>query len=107
MEAILSRYDFYIESGSTHETINTGDREIKELIVSNNVDDVGESEVIDINPNNYLKKTLINYSESTLNLYAAVESIRGQFIDPFKIPLIIYDDSWNIVLKILIFHFLF
>lgn len=90
---------FYIESGSTHETINTGDREIKELIVSNNVDDVGESEVIDINPNNYLKKTLINYSESTLNLYAAVESIRGQFIDPFKIPLIIYDDSWNIVLK--------
>ncbi|EQH33340.1 hypothetical protein QM9_3516, partial [Clostridioides difficile DA00238] len=27
---------FYIESGSTHETINTGDREIKELIVSNN-----------------------------------------------------------------------
>ncbi|CZR98370.1 Sensor histidine kinase YehU [Clostridioides difficile] len=40
-----------------------------------------------------------NYSESTLNLYAAIESIRGQFIDPFKIPLIIYDDSWNIVLK--------
>lgn len=90
---------FYIESGSTHESINTGDRPIKELIVSNNVGNIGESEVIEINPNSDLKKTLINYSESTLNLYAAVESIRGQFIDPFKIPLIIYDDSWNIVLK--------
>lgn len=68
---------FYIEFGSIYEIINIGDREIKEFIVLNNVDDVGESEVIDINFNNYLKKILINYSESILNLYVVVELICG------------------------------
>ncbi len=90
---------FYIESGSTHETINTGDREIKELVVSNIVNNFETSEILEFNKNNKIENTPVNYSENTLNLYAAVESIRGQFIDPFKIPLIIYDDYWNIVLK--------
>lgn len=90
---------FYIESGSTHESINTGDRPIKELVVSNIVSNFETNEVLEINPQNKIENTLVNYSENTLNLYAAVESIRGHFIDPFKIPLIIYDDSWNIVLK--------
>lgn len=77
----------YMEAGSTHETINDTDFPICELLVSN---PVGTQP-----PSSQMMKWTMQ-SEDNL-LYAAVESLRGQFIDPLNLPLTIFDVNWKIV----------
>lgn len=81
---------FYMEAGSSHEVYNPTDGQIKELLVSNPV--YGAEEIsID---------TLINLEAPSDDiLYAAVEGVRQQSIDPLKLPLTIYDTAGKTVLQ--------
>lgn len=81
---------FYMEAGSSHEVYNPTGGQIRELLVSNPV--YGAEEIsID---------TLVNLEAPTDDtLYAAVEGVRQQSIDPLKLPLTIYDTGGKTVLQ--------
>lgn len=80
----------YMEAGSTHETINDTDTPICELLVSNPVSGAREISVKDF-------RGMGGGGNDTL--YAAVESLRGPFIDPLGLPLTIFDAKWKVVLQ--------
>lgn len=81
---------FYMEAGSSHEVYNPTNQPIKELLVSNPV--YGAEEIsIDA-----LKNLEISVEDI---LYAAVEGVRQQSIDPLKLPLTIYDTAGKTVLQ--------
>lgn len=80
----------YMEAGSTHETINDTEMPICELLVSSSVSGTREISMQDF-------RGMGGGGNNTL--YAAVESLRGSFIDPLGLPLTIFDAKWNTVLQ--------
>lgn len=87
---------FYIEADSSHETINTGKKPVREFMVSNPVN---------YNSSIGLKKSMVNdhTEDSKINmdniLYSAVEAIRNQLLEAINLPFTIYDDMWSIVIQ--------
>ncbi len=73
----------YIDGGAIHETYNTGDVPLRELLVSNPV-------IV----NNYDCE-----AKKLDGLNSIIETIQSQFIEPLNIPITIYDSSWNILLQ--------
>lgn len=83
---------FYIEAGSTHETINNGTTPICELLVSNPISSTKQITIDKI-------KGMASSQENTL--YYAVESLKSEFIDPLHLPFTILDTEGNTILQTL------
>lgn len=87
---------FYIEADSTHETINTGNVVVRELMVSN---------PINYNSETYINGNLLEDIYENMNLrldnilYASVEAIRTQLLESISLPFTIYDSMWSIVIQ--------
>lgn len=86
---------FYLEADTSHETINTGTKPVREFMVSHPVtynNGIGlNEETIDKVENNSINfKNLI---------YSAVEAIRLQLVETISLPFTIYDDLWSIVIQ--------
>ncbi|MGD9569860.1 MAG: histidine kinase [Sedimentibacter sp.] len=87
---------FYFEPNIEHETINTGDVALKELLISSTVN-YNSSYKLDSIFSENSEDPIINYNN---NIYVAVEAIRSQLIGKsISLPFTIYDDMWSIVLQ--------
>ena len=87
---------FYIEADSSHETINTGDIAIRELMVSSPINYTSET---NINAN-LLEDIYKNINLKFDNmLYVSVEAIRTQLLESISLPFTIYDEMWSIVIQ--------
>lgn len=87
---------FHIEAGSAHETINTGEEPIIELLIS-----------IPANYHNNLfiqskAENLLSYGSSCkgpIKIDIGIRSIYDEFIRSLKIPVSIFDNMGNVVIK--------
>lgn len=88
---------FYFEPDIEHETINTGNVPLKELLISNPINYNSVSNLYD---NLIYTSNDESYSNMNHILYSAVEAIRAQLIDKLKsLPLTIYDEMWSVVIQ--------
>lgn len=91
-EHILEKGDsLYMENGVIHETVNIGECDIRELLISN---PISYSQSFSLNHNDEINTPPL-YSA---NLFAAVEAIKTSLEDFYHAPFTIYDSSGNIVL---------
>lgn len=87
---------FHIDAGSVHETINTGDEPIIELLISipanyqNNLFVQNKVENLLLNGNKY---------KNPINIDSSIKDIYDEFIRSLKIPLSIFDVEGNIIIK--------
>lgn len=88
---------FHIEAGSTHETINTGEEPLKELLISSPVN--YEQEI-------FLKNKRQKIQDETGKIYPdkivindEIEYLFENNIDPLKIPIAIFDDRGEIIVQ--------
>lgn len=88
--------NFHIEAGSVHETVNSGNEPITELLISipanyeNNLFLQGKVENLLNNREKY---------ETSIKIDDKIKGIYDGFISSLKIPLSIFDDKDNIIIK--------
>ncbi len=87
---------FHIEAGSVHETINIGDKPIKELLISIPANYESSSFI-----QNKAEKLLISGANNkpSIKLDGKVKNIYDRFINSLKIPLSVFDESDNVIIK--------
>lgn len=79
---------FYIQADASHQTVNTGDTIVRELLIANSVQYDSSIQV----------SNFCNNQNDRL-IYEAVESIRTQLLSKLNLPFTIFDSEQNIVIQ--------
>ncbi len=87
---------FYLKPDIVHETINTGDVPLSELLISRPVSYNSDLSVHGSNLNE-----CADNSEAAMSniIYSAVEAIRTTLLEAISLPFTIYDDMWSVVIQ--------
>jgi len=83
----------FMQAGALHESVNTGDVPVLQLLVSTPVADYRQIEV-----RKNKGSTGLNHNGAG-NIYAAIESLRSQLADSFQAPFAVFDDQSNLILQ--------
>lgn len=88
---------FHIEAGSTHETINTGEKPLKELLISSPVN--YEQEIFVKSKRQKIEQYNEKIYPDRIEINNEIEYLFKKNIDPLKIPIIIFDHKGEIIIK--------